>query len=453
MLGINIATIPDETSDVVNLAFQPPVPERPTRSTIRPFREQLKEYLPGVPKDKFGLPIAGTQFNPLPEAKIPKKKESKDKKDKKITPPKSILPSILPDTEPVIHSKLDYSIFSDISYADRSKRQELLSKKTNIFQYDDVNSTDELSVFTTRGQNRQAVIAIRGTTTRGDVGTDSAILFGNPENTRRYHKNSIEIENIKTKLNIPQDRIVLTGHSLGASVAMSESARFGYKAVVFNPGISPLSLLRDPNRNKYKNAPITNYVSPADVISYTSQLGLMPNTYVIPTKGLGLNQHSIKNFTNQIGDYSVDRFDLFEPGSNTENTGTLLKDWDKIPIHAQPEHKKFSGKIGDQLPTPPTLWEIISGKKPNKVISNIDNATKTVANLVKPFIDPDEGFMAIRPTPTPSLPDISLGNIIGDDSEPQLELEGGDTASTIIEEGLEDVIGLGEWATEFGFMP
>ena len=59
----------------------------------------------------------------------------------------------------------------------------------------------------------------------------------------------------------------------------------------------------------------------------------------------------------------------------------------------------------------------------------------------------------IRPTASPQLPDISLGDILGDDGEPQLELEGGDTAETELQEAIEDVMNLGEWAESFGFMP
>lgn len=420
------------------------VPDVVSSELFKPAPPAKKlDKLPGE-RDKFGNLIPGQEIDPLPASAIPKskvkpdKKQSKDKNEGKSKPPKkdkkdktTILPEIQSDEQPVIHSKLDFSIFSDISYANKNKRQELLSKITNKFVYDTKNSTDELAVFNTRGINKKTVIAIRGTQTRGDVATDAGILFGNAENTRRYRRNTIQIKNIQDTLGLKKDDITLVGHSLGGSIAASQAAQFGYKAITFNAGFSPLSMIRDPNRNKYRNADITNYTTPFDVISLSSQLPNMPKTYVLPVSGT-LNAHSIKNFTNQIGDYSVDRFDLFDKGSNTENTGTSLQDWKNIPIHPQPDHKKFTGKIGEKLPTPPSLWEIISGKKTPKVISTIDNSIKGVVNLVKPFVDPNEGFMAVRPRINPLLPEPTLD--LGEPGDIELE--------DIFRAGEGDILGL-----------
>ncbi len=415
--------------------------------------------LPGK-RDKFGNLIPGQEIDPLPASAIPKKskvkpnkKQSKDKNEGKSKPPKTdktiILPEIQSDEQPTIHSKLDFSIFADISYANKNKRQALLSKITSKFVYDSKNSTDELAVFNTRGINKKTVISIRGTQTRGDLNVDAGILFGNAENTRRYRRNTIQIKNIQDTLGLKKDDITLVGHSAGGSIAASQAAQFGYKAITFNAGFSPASMIFDPNRNKYKNADITNYTTPFDVISLSSQLPNMPKTYVLPVSGT-LNPHSIKNFTNQIGDYSVDRFDLFDKGSNTENTGTSLQDWKNIPIHPQPDHQKFTGKIGEKLPTPPSLWEILSGKKEPKLISTIDNSIKGVVNLIKPFIDTQRGFMAIGSripgaSVIPSIPDPVL-SLSGPDDELTLEDIFGAEEEDIL--GLEDV-GIGEFFGDF----
>jgi len=415
----------------IETGYEAPIPLRPTRSTIKPIMPTPSETKDDEPSE--------TKSETKSDETKDETKSDETKDDEPV--------SILPDTQPVIHSKLDYSIFSDIAYADKNKRASLLEKKTRLFDYDDKNSTDELAVFKTRGSNPHAVIAIRGTHVRGDLGTDAGILFGNPENTARYRRNAIQIKNIQDTLGLKKDDITLTGHSLGGSIAASEAARFGYKAVTFNAGFSPLSMLRDPNRDKYKNADIVNYTTPLDIISISSQLPNMPKTYVLPISG-GLNPHSIKNFTNQIGDYSVDRFDLFEPGSNTEKTAVDIKDWNKQSVHPQTDHKKFSGAPGEKLPTPPTLYEIITGKKQSSVVSTIDAAVKNAQSLVKPFIDADEGFMAIRELPGAILPEptLSLGGI-----EPELSISDifGPAEEDILNLGL-DEMGIGELFGDFG---
>jgi len=305
------------------------------------------------------------------------------------------------------------------------------------FSYLPANSNEELASY--MGTDGSLVVAIRGTATPGDIKTDKSILTGNPIETPRFRRNIQTINRIIAKTGIPRDKVVLTGHSLGGSVAAAASVALGVKSVLFNPGFSPAALLRDPYaiNGKYRSADITSYTVPGDAVSLTSTImPLLPPTYAIERTATGSSivaPHKMENFLNQLGDYKTERGDLYAPGQRTEGRVRNVADgWISVPKKVQTERKtstRFTGGIGQPLPTPPTLWQVITGGKPPKRISDADRiarAASTIRDLRNVF----------RP------PRIDIPEFGEEIPEPVLDL--GPEESLDFQEALEDILGLGE---------
>lgn len=345
-----------------------------------------------------------------------------------------------PASVPHIHSRLDFAPFAASAYEAPDKREDFMANYTGrdaYFSYLPANSNEELASY--MGTDGSLVVAIRGTATPGDIKTDKSILTGNPIETPRFRRNIQTINRIIAKTGVPRDKVVLTGHSLGASVAAAASVALGVKSVLFNPGFSPAALLRDPYaiNGKYRSADITSYTVPGDAVSLTSTImPLLPPTYAIERTATGSSivaPHKMDNFLNQLGDFKTERGDLYAPGQRTEGRVRNVADgWISVPTKVPDERKtatRFTGGIGQSLPTPPTLWQVLTGGKPPKRISDADRiarAASTIRDLRNVF----------RP-PRLDIPDV--GEEI---PEPVLEL--GQEEPLDYQEALEDVLGLGE---------
>ena len=100
---------------------------------------------------------------------------------------------------------------------------------------------------------------------------------------------------------------------------------------------------------------------------------------------------------------------------------------------------KFTGGFGQPLPTPPTLWEVLTGREPPKSVSDADRlarAASTARDLTNVF----------RP-PRLDIPEF------GQPIEPEPTLDLGPEGELGLEEAIEDILGLGESAAELGLLP
>lgn len=81
------------------------------------------------------------------------------------------------------------------------------------------------------------VIALKGTSSLIDISADYSILYGN-RNHRLFRET---LDYVKKICNIYKTyEIILTGHSLGGSLAIYCNERLRHKCIVFNPGSSPI---------------------------------------------------------------------------------------------------------------------------------------------------------------------------------------------------------------------
>lgn len=454
--GIHIVSTYDRPDSII-LAETISKPKRPTRSTVRPDRTAFAVG-PGI------IPLAATDEGGVRDSTAMATQAEIDAQATRdrgspVSPVPLEPPALsrqtaeVPSQMPFIHSRLDFAPFAASAYEGVDNRENFMSDFTGkdaYYSYSRPNSNQEVAVY--QGNDGSVVFAVRGTATTGDAKTDASILSGNPLKTPRFRRNIQTIDRIATMLGTPKDKIIVTGHSLGGSIAAAAAVALGVKAVTYNAGFSPVSILRDPYAisGKYRAADITNYVVPGDLVSFSgSMIPMLPETHTIERTATGTDltaPHKMSNFLNQLGDFKSTRGDLYAPGKRTEGrTANVADGWINVPTKVPAHRKKktkFTGGFGQPLPTPPTLWEILTGREPPKPIDDANKAAQTAGNT-RDLIN------LLRP---PRLTIPRFGNTI-DDPLPYPELDLGPDEPLTIEEGIEDIIGLGETAAELGLLP
>lgn len=180
----------------------------------------------------------------------------------------------------VNESHLIYSQLSNIVYYDHQKR---CIVKNN--QYLLELSDEESGVFK-NDLLKQIIISFRGTTIIKDLITDWSILRGTFTNSKRYKKSETLLKKI---MDLYSDyKIILTGHSLGGTLAINLCSNFNLEAIVFNSGHKIGS--------NFTNYNITYYTKQGDT---NSMLGANSYKNVIVITGTHYNRfkdHSIDNF-------------------------------------------------------------------------------------------------------------------------------------------------------------
>ncbi len=172
---------------------------------------------------------------------------------------------------------------ADVSYKSGSERDRAIR---DLHLQNTMYSNDENAVLL-NPQDGKIYVSIRGTDTWGDVGTDSLLAIGKQDLTARYARENALIQTLIEKYGA--QNIVLTGHSLGGSIADDLHQKYDIASYEFNPGLSNNGLL---NSKKISNHQI--YYASDDPIATLSRLSnAETHSYDFST----WNSHSLSNFT------------------------------------------------------------------------------------------------------------------------------------------------------------
>lgn len=169
---------------------------------------------------------------------------------------------------------------SQSSYGSKNHQNKL---KDLGYILDDELSSDNAQVF---NDGKHTIISYRGTklTDKKDLQADKAILLNKYQDDPSFKEAEKVYERTRDKYG-DKNNILLTGHSLGATKAISVSKKYGNKSnIVFNPGSSPFAKMETPNTKVYshKKDPITLGVDKVDVSIDTP----------------GMNPHTLDNYSN-----------------------------------------------------------------------------------------------------------------------------------------------------------
>ena len=144
----------------------------------------------------------------------------------------------------------EYATLSQASYDHASDAP---SRDYEEYGWQVVGGGDGVVTFQRAGDDGvpQYAVAFKGTslsgpTTASDLANDALILAGgetNPEGVGNFDENTDFVKRFTNEVaggNAGQ--VTITGHSLGGTYAMQASKATGSKAIVYNPGVSPLSV-------------------------------------------------------------------------------------------------------------------------------------------------------------------------------------------------------------------
>ena len=148
-------------------------------------------------------------------------------------------------------------------------------------------------------QTQTIILAIRGTDGNNELGerfndlkTDLQLVLGRLRETSRYEDSKNMLDSIIAEY--PQIPIILTGHSLGASIANQLSIDYQIPCVLFNIASTPLSVVENPLATRYTtNKPLEGYI---DILSVSDAIY---NDSIKVDKKNNKNIHSIENFTSR----------------------------------------------------------------------------------------------------------------------------------------------------------
>ena len=168
----------------------------------------------------------------------------------------------------------------------------LSSTKRGVF----VNESKREVVFTVRGTNPKNV---------ADLGADLFLVFDKLRITPRYRSERRALKRTLRKYPKRKYSYLITGHSLGGSIAEGLSREFKLKAKVYNPGKSighfksgvkdRLACKLRPSGERCQDARrIEVHRTKKDPISLLGSSGV--NVNIVPQKE-GESAHSIANFT------------------------------------------------------------------------------------------------------------------------------------------------------------
>lgn len=134
------------------------------------------------------------------------------------------------------------------------------------------------------------MVSYRGTNDFEDIGTDAYLAFGKLRDTKRYEQSDDVLKKSKSKYS--EDNALLTGHSMGSSLAKSV-ARDGDKVITYNSGNG---LFGSNFNNKTKD--IKQYRTSGDLVS------LLPSTNTTTLRNRNwfknvLTNHKLDNIKNE----------------------------------------------------------------------------------------------------------------------------------------------------------
>ncbi len=404
--------------DAVNLVVSKPLPvkKEPTEPDRRGAHKPMIDSIPDDafilgPKRATDLGFEGsTEMKPTPDPlPVQPPVMSRQRAEDPIQPPH-------------FSSKLDLSPFAAAVYQkDREKFMDKYTERDRFYTYLKNQSNDEIATF--RGNDGSLIVSIRGTVTPGDVGTDRSILAGNPLDTPRFQRNIKTIRNILKTTKVDPNKVILTGSSLGGSIAAAAAVKLVLKAVTFNAGFSPTSIMLDPyaRSGRYRDADILNYSTRGDLVSISSALfPMLPRTQLVEQTEFGvpfLAAHKMNNFLNQLGDFKRERGDLYAPGTTTEGSTSSISNWTNIP-----QHKRTKSDPNK------TLYELITGREP-------PSAVTTVSDIATGFgVISDIRNILGSGTQAPMEPELVY-------PEPTLDL--GPEEPLELAEPIEDILGVG----------
>tara|TARA_R110002126_G_scaffold2572_2_gene14416 strand:+ start:275 stop:985 length:711 start_codon:yes stop_codon:yes gene_type:complete len=147
---------------------------------------------------------------------------------------------------------------------------------------------------------KNIIISYRGTVTKQDVKTDALLAVGALKASSRFKKDLSFAKRILKIANVP---VIITGHSLGGSIATEIGRELGLKVWAYNAGVGPrqavrnktdkIACLLNKKGKKCRKAKLVNHERTfGDPVSILGRKG-MNTKHVIPKK---INVHSVDNF-------------------------------------------------------------------------------------------------------------------------------------------------------------
>lgn len=231
---------------------------------------------------KMTAPVAPTQS----EVEIARREE-----DKFLNPNDTALP-ITPSVLGISEEQRLENERNNLQDIRNQRRYSLISKAGYDTHYNDVDTaeknlkvylpahdiirefTDQESTTVIKkhpdGQD-EIIFTIRGTdpTSKEDLYADAFILAGLPVNSTSRYINA-ENKYIKLRQQYPDAKIILTGHSLGATIGLDLAKKYDLEAHLFNIGSSPMEYITGFPQGGNK---VTIYHIKGDPISVTNSLG------------------------------------------------------------------------------------------------------------------------------------------------------------------------------------